>query len=118
MPAKKKPARQPKTKAKDTFLWQCQSKGLIVPEVEFFFHNGRSWRFDYAWPCLMVALECEGGAWQRGRHTRGKGFREDLEKYLAATVAGWTVLRVDVEMIKDGTAIDAAEKVLKNLMDG
>jgi hypothetical protein len=41
----------------------------------------------------MVALEVEGGAWSGGRHTRGAGFLGDMEKYNAAAILGWCVLR-------------------------
>jgi len=42
----------------------------------------------------MVALEVEGGVWTGGRHTRGAGFIEDMEKYNAAACMGWFVLRI------------------------
>ena len=41
-----------------------------------------------------VALEVEGGAWTRGRHTRGPGFIRDMAKYNEAVVRGWALLRV------------------------
>jgi len=53
----------------------------------------RAWRFDWAWIPEKVALEVEGGAWTQGRHTRGKGFMDDMEKYNAARLQGWMVLR-------------------------
>lgn len=56
------------------------------------FHPKRKWPFDFAWLDLMVAVEIEGGHWH-GRHTRGKGFVDDCEKYNAATALGWRVLR-------------------------
>jgi hypothetical protein len=71
-----------------------RSVGLPAPVREHRFHLVRRWRFDYAWPEQMVALEVEGGVWTGGRHTRGAGFLGDLEKYNAATVAGWRVVRV------------------------
>jgi len=57
------------------------------------FHPVRRWRFDYAWPQHKVALEIEGAAFMRGRHTRGAGFRNDIAKYNAATLLGWRVFR-------------------------
>jgi hypothetical protein len=56
------------------------------------FHSRRQWRFDYACQALMLAIEVEGGAWTKGRHTRGKGFIDDMEKYNAAAVLGWRIL--------------------------
>jgi hypothetical protein len=72
--------------------------------TEYRFHPTRKWRFDWAWPDRMVALEIEGGAWTGGRHTRGKGFVADMEKYNAAALAGWRVLRVTPQQVKSGEA--------------
>ena len=71
-----------------------RSVGLPVPVREHRFHPVRRWRFDYAWPEQRVALEVEGGVWTGGRHTRGAGFLGDIEKYNAAVVDGWRVVRV------------------------
>ena len=71
-----------------------RSVGLPAPVREHRFHPVRRWRFDYAWIDHKVALEVEGGVWTGGRHTRGAGFVADIEKYNAATVAGWRVVRV------------------------
>jgi len=67
--------------------------GITEPHREYRFHPSRRWRFDYAWPSRMIALEIEGGVWTGGRHTRGAGFLGDMEKYNAATLMGWKVLR-------------------------
>jgi hypothetical protein len=114
--ASKKAGAKPVEKV-DRFLSQVARAGLPSPETEFEFDPDRRWRFDYCWPDLMLALEREGGGWVAGRHTRGKGFKNDLQKYLAATVAGWTILRVDLEMIETGEAIAAAQTILTRLMD-
>lgn len=44
-------------------------------------------------------MEVEGGAFIRGRHTRGAGFRRDLEKYSEAAAMGWLVVRVLPEQL-------------------
>lgn len=61
---------------------------------EYKFNPGRRWRFDYAIPEYRIAVEVEGGVWTGGRHVRPKGFLNDMEKYNAAAVDGWRVLRV------------------------
>ena len=73
--------------------------GLPDPEKEHRFHPKRMWRFDFAYPGQKLAIECEGGSWTQGAHTRGKGFREDCEKYNAAVILGWRVLRYSVDML-------------------
>lgn len=77
------------------------------------FRHGRQWRFDFAYPGLMIALEVEGGTHAAGRHTRGEGFEEDCEKYAEALLLGWRVLRVPAAMVDDGRALDYLERLLK-----
>jgi len=54
----------------------------------------------------------EGGIWTGGRHTRGKGFIHDMEKYNAATVLGYQVLRFSTEQVKSGLAVRQIERLL------
>lgn len=85
----------------DWFQRVCLTEGILLPVTEFRFAPPRRWRFDYAWLASKVALEIEGGAFVAGgsRHTRGAGFRADLEKYNVATAAGWRVFRVLPEQL-------------------
>ena len=76
----------------------------LNPEYEYRFHPPRRWRFDFAFPDKKVAIECEGGIFTNGRHTRGKGFAQDCEKYNQASLDGWVLLRFTGRMITDGTA--------------
>lgn len=73
--------------------------GLPVPITEHKFHPTRRWRFDYAFSDTKIAIEIEGGAFTRGRHTRGKGFISDMEKYNQATLLGWKLLRYTPQAI-------------------
>ena len=70
-------------------------------EREYKFHPRRRWRFDFAWPEHLVAVEIEGGIFNYGRHNRPLGYQNDCEKYNAATVRGWRVLRFTEGMLRD-----------------
>ena len=71
-----------------------------IPHVrEYRFHSVRKWRFDYAVLDYKIAIEVEGGIFSSGRHTRGKGFANDCEKYNTATSCGWAVLRYPADDI-------------------
>lgn len=69
---------------------------LPLPLEEYRFHPTRKWRFDFAYPNKKIAIEAEGGVFTRGRHSRGVGLSNDCEKYNAATILGWKVLRYTV----------------------
>lgn len=100
----------------DEFERQCSYLvDCPQPAREYRFCPGRRWRFDFAWPFYQIAVEIEGGSWVQGRHTRGCGMRADCEKYNAAVLAGWRVLRVTSDMVKDGSALNVVEKALLTL---
>lgn len=80
-----------------------QLRGLGF-EREFKFHPERRWKFDFALPAQKLAVEIEGGIYSNGRHTRPEGFAADMEKYNAAAMMGWRVLRYTTEMVKSGRA--------------
>ena len=93
----------------ETLLYQIHVAGLLEPEREYRFAPPRRWRFDLAWEGIKLAVECDGGTWSSGRHTRGAGFAKDCEKLNAAARAGWCVLRYTSEMINDGSALNEIE---------
>ena len=89
---------------------ELQLKAAGVDYVrEYRFHPVRRWRFDFALPAHMIAVEVEGGTWARGRHTRGAGFEEDCIKYAEAACLGWRVLRFTTGQAEDGTALNYIE---------
>lgn len=73
-------------------VWRAA--GLPAPVAEHGFHPTRKWRFDYAWPEQLVAVEVQGGLFTRGRHTRGPALRKEYEKLREAAACGWLVLPV------------------------
>lgn len=74
---------------------------LTNPENEYVFHPIRRWRFDYAWPEKKVAVEIEGAVFIPGKgHSSGSGISKDIEKYNAATLLGWRVMRYTTTMLR------------------
>lgn len=98
-----------------TFEHQLRAVGLPDPVREHRFHGTRKWRFDYAWPEQLLAVEIEGGVWAKtpGRHTRGSGFCNDCEKYNHAALLGWRVLRGEAKMVESGDLLKFVELALK-----
>ena len=91
--------------APDVFCLICKQTLNVDVIMEHQFHEKRKWRFDYAiLEPYFIAIEVEGGVWTNGRHTRGKGFLSDVEKYNAGTLAGWRIFRVTPDtLITDKT---------------
>jgi tRNA(Met) C34 N-acetyltransferase TmcA len=100
--------------------------GELPPaEREHRFAKPRRWAFDWAWPEAMVALEIEGGLYGRGRkcalcgrrlvagHTSIERLRTDMEKYNAASLLGWRVLRVTPEQAAAGVAVALVKRALE-----
>ena len=94
------------SRLEETLLLHLRLNELPEPEREYKFHPKRRFRFDFAWPASMIAVEVEGGIWTGGRHSRGAGLTKDCEKYNEAVLLGWQVLRVVDSQIDDGSAID------------
>ena len=97
----------------EALLMQIRVTGLPAPVTEYRFAPPRRWRFDFAWPDLMLAVEVEGAVWARGRHTRGAGYSADVEKYNAAVMGGWRLLRFTGDMIADGQALELIEQAIR-----
>lgn len=88
---------------------------LPVKEHRFYAEKGRQWRFDRAWPAVKLAVEVEGLVYQGGggRHQRPAGFTADVEKYNAAALDGWMVLRFTPPQIIRGEAVRTIRAALK-----
>ncbi|MDC4413906.1 DUF559 domain-containing protein [Acinetobacter baumannii] len=81
-------------------------------EQEYKFHPNRKWRADFLITGTKILIEVEGGIWSGGRHTRGKGYIGDMEKYNSAAMMGFTVLRFSTEQVKAGVAIKQIEQLV------
>lgn len=108
--------------AEDLFASQCRARLLPRYEREYRFARRlrRLWRFDFAFPRYRVAVEIEGLAVRRlagelvvmGRHASIKGIKGDMQKYNAAALLGWSVLRFDQKAIAPKHAIEMTVRVL------
>lgn len=118
-----KPKEKPKDNGHRTDGWpvfeaMLKTAGLPLPVYEFRFDERHRWRWDMAWPrlhasngrMLKVAVEVNGGAWSGGRHVRGEGYLNDLEKLNAGQIQGWIVLQYPPERLAN--AIDDLKALL------
>ncbi len=94
-----------------TILNRLEHAGFPCPVLEVRFAPPRMFRFDFGWAERGIALEFEGGTFTNGGHTRGKHYESDCEKYNLAASLGWRVVRVTVDMVKDGRMVEAVERV-------
>lgn len=78
--------------------------------------RSRKWRADFCWPDQQIVLEVQGGAFSGGRHTRGVGFRTDMQKSLLLQSSGWLFLALTADMIsqKDGHWILQVRKAVES----
>lgn len=97
----------------ETLLLHIRAAQLPEPTREFRFHPTRKWRADLAWPDRRLLVEVEGGTFVSGRHARGAGMRKDAEKYNEAVLAGYRLLRVTPDMVRDGSAFEVIERALR-----
>lgn len=93
----------------------CKAAGLPVPVTEHYFARPkREWRFDLAWPSLMLALEIQGGEWHRGgAHGFGKGLQDDCERQCEAVILGWWIMTVTHSQVKSGQAHAWIERAIR-----
>jgi very-short-patch-repair endonuclease len=92
---------------------------IIMPSLldgmkrEFRFHGTRQWRFDFAYPGIKIAVECDGGQWEKngGRHNSDS----DRDKMNNAILLGWYVLRFSGNQINK-TPFECLEMV-KNVIE-
>lgn len=70
----------------------CQEHQLEY-KTDYKFHNSRRWKFDYAIPALNIAIEYEGLQSEKSGHTTLVGYTRNCDKYNAAVLDGWHLLR-------------------------
>ena len=100
------------------FERHIKERDLPKYETEYKFHPVRKWRADFAFPDphLRLLVEVEGQEFG-GRHTRGKGFIQDAEKYAEAQILGWRVLRIPGTWVHNGTGVQYLERLIHTLQE-
>lgn len=71
----------------------CEGNGLKLTR-EYRFLTTRKWRFDWAIPDIMAAIEYNGIFSTKSRHTTHTGYSNDREKINSALADGWRVIEV------------------------
>ena len=92
---------------KNKSIYETQMNALLTEagykfQREFKFCPPRRWRFDFVLEPVKtkIAIEIEGAIWTgKGRHSVGKGFISDCEKYNMAQIMGYIVLKYTPETL-------------------
>lgn len=101
--------------AEEQFLNQIRAAGIPMPVRELVFCDDREWRFDFAWPELLLAVEVNGAVYARGRHARGKGLENDYRKLGEAMAMGWYVYQCSSGMVASGEALATTIRIMEYL---
>jgi hypothetical protein len=97
-----------------------------VPEFKIALCVGRQYRWDFAWPQYMLAVELHGlvvvrgyasgsvsaSAIVRGGHGTVPGMIRDMDKQNTAVLLGWSQLVFAQNHVKSGAAIQVLQRVL------
>lgn len=85
-----------------------EAAGLPIPVLEFKFLHDRKFRFDLAWPELLIACEIDGMA-----HRIKARFLADMEKMNLARENRWLVIHCTPSMIGSGEALELVKRALR-----
>ncbi len=95
------------------FARQVEDAQLPPPERDYLFYPGRRWRFDFCWVPQHLAVEIEGGIIRNRKgiwvtthgHASANRYMSDIEKYNAAAVMVFCLLRFPGPLVENGTGI-------------
>jgi len=79
------------SKLEESLAQEIKLHGLPTPERQFKFHPTRKFRADFCFVDQRIIVECDGGLFIQGRHSRGATQERDHEKRNLATRAGYRV---------------------------
>ncbi len=103
--------RTKRMRLEDELAYQLRVAGLKA-ERQFAFAPGRRYRADFRVGNLLI--ECQGGMWIRGRHTRGgKSYEAECSRLNTGTLLGYRWLWFVADQIYSGEAITVIEEATK-----
>ena len=78
-----------------SFIEKTLKESGLTYVKEYKFNTMRKFRFDFAIPLKMIAVEYEGlvSTGKKGGHQTKNGYSINCEKYNLALINGWKVLR-------------------------
>lgn len=104
--------------------WGCRFGGddIPSPERQWFPVPHRQYRADFAWPAALVAVECDGGTWEKKKsgHKTGTGIRAGYERTFECQREGFIVIRLTTDQLRnDGVDwIKEVAEVVRSRMKG
>ena len=85
-------------------------------ERQFRIHPKRRFVADFYFPNVKgtpLVIECDGGGWINGRHSRGAGIENDSEKSFFIAAMGARLMRVTPNLVRNGKAVKWILEALK-----
>lgn len=99
-------------KLEDAFTTQIKQAGLPEPEREVKLSDEYAYRWDFVWAKYRLAVEINGGIWNVGGHSTGKGILRDMTKLRIATLAGFRCFQFSADAVEDGSAVNTVEQYI------
>lgn len=95
------------------FAQQVRTAGLPEPEREYYHITGRDFRLDFAWPTRKIGVEVQGMS-----HRIKSKFHADIEKRALALLAGWRILEVSGDTVRNEQGIKWVTELLAFYIPG
>lgn len=99
-------------KIEDAFATQIKQAGLPEPEREVRLSSECAYRWDFVWHRYRLAVEINGGIWNVGGHSTGRGILRDMTKLRIATLAGYRSFQFSADAVEDGSAVNTVEQFI------
>jgi very-short-patch-repair endonuclease len=79
--------------------------------------RSKRYRADFAHPQARVAIEIQGGTWNRGRHVQATGYARDARKFNLCQLSEWQVFLLVTETATDAAVLqEIAQHIRRRLL--